>query len=230
MSRSALEELAAKCPVVVVGRAGTSRAPGVRASDHQGLGVAVDHLVRLGHERIAFVDGPPGSIASARRRGYREAMRRHGLGDRVDVTPGAHTEEAGAAVAAALLARPVQARSTAVACFNDRCAIGLRDNLLRGGVGVPAAVSVVGYDDSPLARLGTVELTSVSQDPAGLAEATMAVVVDLLHGEGRTRPAGDVVIPAVWSCGPRPRRLVSPPSLKICKDKLLTLLCPSTRM
>ena len=48
--------------------------------------------------------------------------------------------------------------------------------MIREGWGVPGDLSVVGYDDSPLARMGTVDLTSVSQDPLGLAEATVAVV------------------------------------------------------
>ncbi len=74
-----LDALASSVPTVVVGREGTARVPGVRASDDQGLELAVDHLVGLGHGRIAYVDGPRGSIATARRSGYRAAMRRHGL-------------------------------------------------------------------------------------------------------------------------------------------------------
>ena len=85
-------------------------------------------------------------------------------------------------------------------CFNDRVAIGLRDALVRAGVRVPEDVSVVGYDDSPLARLGTVDLTSLSQEPEALAEATVAVLAALLDGaESRQgsdagEPVEDVVI------------------------------------
>jgi len=195
MSRSALDGLGATCPTVAVGRVGTELTPGVLASDREGLELAVDHLVRLGHHRIAFVDGPSGSIASARRRGYREAMARHGLRDRVDIVPGGGTERAGSAAAATLLAWVPARRPTAVVCFNDRCAVGLRDDLMRAGVAVPGDVSVVGYDDSPLARLATVDLTSVSQDPAGLAEAAVAVLAELLEPEGGPRRRRDVVIP-----------------------------------
>ena len=52
----------------------------VRAADDQGVAQAVGHLADLGHRDIAFVDGGRGTIASDRRRGYRQAMRRHGLG------------------------------------------------------------------------------------------------------------------------------------------------------
>jgi DNA-binding LacI/PurR family transcriptional regulator len=108
------------------------------------------------------------------------------------VLAGGDTEVAGVDAARALLAAAGAERPTAVVCFNDRCAVGLRDGLLAGGVGVPGEVSVVGYDDSPLARLGTVDLTSVSQDPTALSEATVALVVRLL--DGGTAPAGDVVV------------------------------------
>jgi len=53
---------------------------------------------------------------------------------------------------------------------------------------------VVGYDDSPMARLGTIDLTSVSQEPEALADATVAVVVGLLDG-GIAAATADVVIP-----------------------------------
>lgn len=194
LSSRALATISASCPTVAVGRAGTRGVTGVLASDARGTRMAVDHLVALGHERIAYLDGPHGSIAASRRRGYRQAMARHGPRLRCEVLPGGDTEAAGVGAARALLAIPGADRPTAVVCFNDRCAIGLRDELALCGVAVPGAVSVVGYDDSPLARLGTVDLTSVSQDPAALAEATVALVAGLLDGAGRGTPTADVVV------------------------------------
>ena len=90
---------------------------------------------------------------------------------------GRRCRSGGAAALAAAAGRP-----TAVVAFNDRVAIGLRDALLRAGLRVPEDVSVVGYDDSPMARLGTIDLTSVSQDPQALADATVAVVGDAARG------------------------------------------------
>lgn len=192
MGDADLDALATTCPTVAVGRAGTARVTGVLAADDQGLEAAVDHLASLGHRRVAFVEGPRGSIARARRRGYRDAMRRRGLGAAADVLRGGMTEADGAQAARRLLSRPASARPTAVVCFNDRLAIGLRDALVRAGLRVPEDVSVVGYDDSPLARLGTIDLTSVSQEPGALAEATVAVLAALLDGSGAggSEPAG----------------------------------------
>ena len=189
---AALDALASFVPTVVVGREGTEHVPGVRASDDQGLGLAVDHLVGLGHRRIAFVDGPRGTIATARRTGYRTAVRRHGLQDLADVVPGGATEDAGADAARVLIGRAVEDRPSAVVCFNDRCAIGLRDTVARAGWSLPDDLSVIGYDDSPLARLGTIDLTSVSQEPERLARETVRLLADLLQGN-ETEP-GDVVV------------------------------------
>ena len=125
MSAAGLDALAASVPVVVVGRAGTARlVVGVLAADDQGLELAVDHLVALGHQRIAFVDGPRGSIARARRPGYRAAMARHGLGARVDVVPRRRDRGGGRRRGGPALPGRGRRRPTAVIGFNDRSRSG----------------------------------------------------------------------------------------------------------
>jgi len=178
--------------VVVVGR--RIAAPGldvVRSADHEGVGLAVDHLAKLGHRDIAYVDGGRGTIASDRRRGYRTAMRRHGLGDRVMVVPGDHTEASGTRAAQSLLSD--NDPPSAVLTFNDRCALGFLDALTRTGVQVPGDVSIVGYDDSPSAQLAHVNLTTVRQDAPHQAERAVVAAVERLD-HGRTIPR-EVVLP-----------------------------------
>ncbi|SFK38176.1 LacI family DNA-binding transcriptional regulator [Geodermatophilus ruber] len=188
-----LAELDRQLPVVVVGRAlGSPGVDVVRAADDEGVSRAVDHLAGLGHADIAYVDGGAGEIAAARRGGYRRAMRRHGLRDRVRVVPGDHAEEAGIRAAAVLTAG--SPRPTAVATFNDRVAVGLLDALSRAGIAVPGEISVVGYDDSPLSRLAHVDLTTVSQNAAGLVEHAVAALVERLDG-GRTEHREVVLAP-----------------------------------
>jgi DNA-binding LacI/PurR family transcriptional regulator len=170
-----LATLGQQVPVVVVGRPMSPTAVDVvRTADEQGVAQAVDHLVGLGHSQIAHVDGGRGIIASERRKGYRSAMRRHGLTARMRVIPGDHGEEAGTRAAANLLEGA--SLPTAVIAFNDRSALGVIDGLNRAGVRVPDDVSVVGYDDIPASRLAHVQLTTVSQDAHRQAEHAVAAV------------------------------------------------------
>jgi DNA-binding LacI/PurR family transcriptional regulator len=198
---AALATLGRQAPVVVVGRRTSAPVDVVRAADDDGVGLAVDHLVGLGHRDIAHLDGGTGTIAADRRRGYRDAMRRHGLTPRL--LGGGYTEEAGVAAAQALLAG--DRLPTAVVAVNDRSAIGLLDTLVRAGVDVPGSVSVVGYDDSLLSRLAYVSLTTVSQEPAEQARQAVAAAVERLDGS-RTTPREVVLNPRLVL-----RRTTGPP-------------------
>lgn len=189
-----LHTLGRRLPVIVVGR----RAPKadmdvVRTADDVGVGLGVAHLAGLGHRAITFIDGGRGTIAADRRRGYRTAMRRLGLGEQVHVMPGRHTEEAGAAAARRLLAQP-DGLPTAIVTSNDRCALGALDTFERADVDVPGRVSIVGYDDSPAAQLARVDLTTVNQNPGRMAEEAVTLAVERLDG-GRTTIRDVVLTP-----------------------------------
>lgn len=187
-----LAELGTRLPTVIVGRrASVASLDVVRAADGRGIGAVVDHLVDLGHRAIVHVSGGPGLIAGDRRNGYLRAMRRHGLSDEVSVIEGDFTESTGVTAAQTLLAGR---RPTAVVCANDRIAIGMLDGLRRGGVDVPGEISVTGYDDSLLAQLAHIDLTSVSQEPAEQATRAVEAVVERLD-RGRTSPVSAVMAP-----------------------------------
>ena len=187
-----LAELAGRCPVVVVARAVSGRGVDVvRTADDEGLQQAVDHLVALGHRRIAHIDGGRAPGAAQRRRGYRQAMHRHGLDADILIVPGGLGEEDGAEAARQLLA--TVPRPTAVAVFNDRSATGVLDVFRNAGLSVPQDISVVGFDDSRLARLSHVDLTTVAQDAGRMATLAVARAIDRLDGT----PTGgrEIVIP-----------------------------------
>jgi DNA-binding LacI/PurR family transcriptional regulator len=176
-----LADFGRRVPVVVVGR----RLPRgsvdvVRTADDEGMRQAVDHLVALGHQEIVHVDGGRNPKAADRRRGYRMAMRRHGLAGRARVLPGGQIEEAGAAAARTLLEQSVL--PTAVVAYDDDCAFGLLDTVLRAGVSVPTDLSVVGYDDSRLSRMSRINLTTVGQDAAAMARLSVQRAVARLAG------------------------------------------------
>lgn len=181
-SDDALGKLAAQVPVVAIGREVKAETVDVvRPADDIGVGEALDHLIGLGHRRIAFVDGGPGAVSVARSRGYRDAMRRAAL--EPVVIPGDHTEEGGILAGRGLAM--AGDRPTAVVASNDRCAVGVLDTFLRAGLDVPSDISVVGYDDSILARLAHIDLTTVNQDAPAQARHAVAAAVSRLD-EDRT--------------------------------------------
>lgn len=199
-----LASLGRQLPVIAVGRrVAADGVDVVRTADDQGAAQAVGYLAGLGHRAITYVDGGKGVIPGDRRRGYRTAMRQHGLADGIHVIPGNRTEESGLRAAATLLRQPEL--PTAVLSFNDRCAVGLLDALSRAGVDVPGSVSIAGYDDSPLARLAHVNLTTVSQNAQQQAEHAVAAAIERLD-EGRSVPREVVLSPRLVV-----RRTVGPP-------------------
>ena len=176
---AALDALAEQVPVVVIGRR-MSEGPAdvVRTADADGLRQVVDHLVALGHRRIVYVDAGPSRISADRRHGYESAMRRHRLA--AQTVHGGPTEADGAAAAEQILA--LDPRPTAIAAYNDHCAVGILDKLRRSGLEVPAMVSVAGFDDNPIARLAHLDLTTISQEPQEQARLAVQAAVDRLEG------------------------------------------------
>jgi DNA-binding LacI/PurR family transcriptional regulator len=193
LAQAAIEELAERLPVVVVARALRTRAADVvRTDDVSGARIAVEHLVGLGHESIVHVDGRRAPGAAERRRGYRAAMRAVGLEPRASVIPGGLTEEDGERAAAELLAGT---RPTAVTAFNDHCASGLLAAVRARDVSVPGGLSVVGYDDSHVAGLSSVALTTIAQDAARLAGSALELAVTRVADGSDALPCTEVVVP-----------------------------------
>lgn len=157
-----VEEVAVHLPVVL---AGTRTPPGtdldvVAGDDPAGVGLVVEHLLALGHRRIAHVGGS-GPVGRLRREAFEAAVRAGGGTPLVAVAE--MTEDAGHRAGLALLgdARRAAERPTAVLAANDACAVGVLAAAADLGLDVPADVSVAGYDDTSLARLRAVSLTSV---------------------------------------------------------------------
>lgn len=166
----------------------------VRVADELGARLAVDHLVSLGHRAIAHVDGGTLPGSAHRRGGYESSMRDHGLGSQIRVLPGDHTEESGAAAVRTLIG--AGRLPTAIFASNDRCAHGVLGTLIRAGLTVPGDVSVVGFDDSGVARLSFVDLTTVRQDVSRMAGAAVEAVVERLE-RGRAGGREIVLEPAL---------------------------------
>jgi LacI family transcriptional regulator len=174
--RAAVEELQERGAVVVALAVRDLDCPSVLVDNRAAAREATEHLLSLGHRRIAFVAGPQGLHTSAHRlEGFRAAV--DAAGAEAVVLPGGFEFEAGAAAAETLLAGSLP---DAVLGVNDEVAIGLLTGLRRGGVDVPGQVSVAGIDDTRPARL--VDLTSVSLPLHELGEAAARVILEGAEG------------------------------------------------
>ena len=179
----ATSAITADCPAVIIGseQHGIPHLWSMSNDDVLGAGLAVDHLVALGHERITYVDGGPSTVARDRRRGYRAAMRRHGLGDHVAVVNGSFTDEGGYQGASQALDLPTP--PTALFVVNDLAAMGAMAAVTDRGLSVPEDVSVVGYDGTRLAGIRPLALTTVGQPLLELGTRAAALLCGRLDGE-----------------------------------------------
>ncbi|MEV4012108.1 LacI family DNA-binding transcriptional regulator [Nonomuraea angiospora] len=177
LSNKMIERLAEDVPFVVINRR-IRGMPAVLMNVAQGAKLALEHLVGLGHRRIALVSGPIGSWTSNEMQGA--AAEAPGL-DLVFFGPNQPTESGGLAVAADVAA----CGATAVLAYNDLVALGLIEGLSEMGIGVPDQISVIGFDDILPGRLNRPKLTTVAMP----AVAAGRMAVDLLlqsGGEGAT--------------------------------------------
>lgn len=183
--------LAGEVPLIVVGwRVDNPAVDAVRTSDQHGMSLAVNHLVDLGHRRIAHIDGGSSLIADARREAYRNAMRAHGLGADLRIVSGGHTQLDGQRAARVMLEEGDL--PTAIVAYNDDTAVAAMALLAQQGIEVPRRVSVVGWDDSEAAALSPVGLTSVAQQPDELARLAVQRMVARI--EGRKIDRRDIVL------------------------------------
>jgi LacI family transcriptional regulator len=145
------EAAAADLPVVLMNRLSQDYSfPSVSVDNEQGARMAVSHLARLGHTRIAHIAGPQeASTGVSRLRGFREGMAAHGLEVREDLITyaGRYTVEEGTRCAQELLA--AQGGFTAVAAANDMLAVGCYAALDDAGLQCPDDISVIGFNDMP---------------------------------------------------------------------------------
>ena len=187
-----IAEAADRAPVVLVARSSRlSTVDTVNDDGESGSHLAVDHLVQLGHTEIAHLDGGSGSQAGLRRRGYHTAMRKHGLQSRV--LRSEYTDIAGAKSAGQLLEQ-AEPLPTAIVAANDFNAVGAISALQDSGLRVPEDISVVGYDNTALAALSHIALTTVDQPRREMGRLAGEALLERVR-EGRTEPVRHLLQP-----------------------------------
>jgi DNA-binding LacI/PurR family transcriptional regulator len=182
--RAAVAEIVGDVPIVVAAaHAEGLRADVVRNNDHLGMRLVVDYLVAGGHRHIAHLGGLGGGVAADRAAGYRAAMRHHGLQDDIVIAEADFTEDAGYRGTAQLLrqGRPV----TAIAALNDLAAIGASSAAVDSGIKIPDDLALTGYDDTFVAAIRQVSLTSVNPDSAGIGALAARCVLERIGDPNR---------------------------------------------
>lgn len=176
-----LTEATAYTPTVVVGEreVGLPHVDVVVDDDQLGSRLAVDHLVELGHRRIAHVEGS----RATRCEGYLMAMRRHSLAPFIMVEHSDCTEEGGRRAALALLTR--EPRPTAVFATSDTVALGVLSAASELGLSVPGDLSVVGYDNTHLSALHHISLTTVDQPRRAMGRWAAAMLSERIGEPGK---------------------------------------------
>lgn len=206
ISRTALLEASRSTAVVNLTR--TPQLPRVDCvvgDDRAGAGLVVDHLVGLGHQRIAMIADTQERAGADRIRGYQAAMTRHGLSGAVMVEPGGFDEAGGYGAAQRLLSDRAD-RPTAIFVASDLSALGVLDAAAAAGVTVPQELSIVGYDNTPFAALRHISLSSVDQSAAEIGTtAAAALLARIDQPDGRARRtviAPSLVVRRTSGCAP----------------------------
>ncbi|MFJ3304990.1 LacI family DNA-binding transcriptional regulator [Streptomyces sp. NPDC086549] len=178
-----LGPIAERMPLVVAG-AREPALPGVdivAGDDESGARLVTEHLIGLGHRRIAHIAGY-GAVGELRRRSFEATMRAHGLAAQALVEAGDMTEEGGYRTTVRLLSRPD--RPTAVLAVNDIASVGALSAAEELGLRVPRDVSVTGYDNTSIARLRHVWLTTVDTAPHEVGRRAARCLLDRFETPG----------------------------------------------
>lgn len=181
-------------PIVVVGTHGL-RIPGsdlAANNDMTGGRMATEYLLELGHRQIGHI-ATTGGAAVARRAGFDDAMDTAGLPAHTAETS-EPTEDAAYHAARAHLADHPE--TTAIFASNDTAALGVLAAVRDNGMSVPGDISIIGYDDSPLAASHLLELTTVDAMNIDVGRAAGRSLVGRLH-DGARPPQDTLVEPEV---------------------------------
>jgi LacI family transcriptional regulator len=209
---------AANVPVVAIDQRGSLDGfPSISVDSYGGAMRAVEHLAQLGHARIGFVAGDE-SIEGVRdrRRGYIDALARFGLAsDPSLIAQGDLSQMRAFEAASALLALPEP--PTAIFAVNDLSAFGVIAAAREQGLKVPRDLSVVGFDDIPMASQVHPPLTTIRQPFAQMGRAAVNTLLSQMERE-RERESDDAIAPRIvlptelivrQSTGPAPRQATS---------------------
>ena len=190
-----MERAARAAAVVAIGRTASSlEIDTVNCDDILGARLVVEHLAGLGHRRISHIDGGSGAGSAKRSQGYEATMRELGLGDHINIARGDFSESGGYNGADELLT--VDPRPTAIFAANDLSAAGALGRVEDAGLHVPSEMAIVGYDNTGLAAMHHLSLTTIDQPRGEFGRIATELILERLN-DGRSTAVHHVVAPTL---------------------------------
>ncbi|KUP92960.1 LacI family DNA-binding transcriptional regulator [Tritonibacter horizontis] len=189
----------ARVPVVAVDPLAIDDAvPWVAGDNYQGAQLAVRHLIALGHREIAFLAGEDDRYSARERlRAFRDTMAEAGLEVRADrIIDAKFLQELGRSGTENLLQS--QTPPTAIFAANDVSALGAMTAIQAAGLSVPHDISLIGFDDLPLARQMLPGLTTIRQPYPEIGRAAVRLLFEIKAMGGQTPPPGKHILLPVW--------------------------------
>jgi LacI family transcriptional regulator len=192
-----------RIPFVSVGRHPNERVHYVDVDNVGGARMAVEHLIRLGHQRIATITGRLDMTAGQDRlEGYRQTLKAHRIPVEEDlIVEGDFTENSGMVA----MQRLLPASPSAVFVASVMMAIDALKVLRQAGWQVPQDVALVSFDDAPIASAIEPALTTVRQPIERMGSMAVEVLLSVLEGLSQEAPAHRIILPAELvirdSCG-----------------------------
>lgn len=159
--------------------------PFVVGDDKMGTRLALEHLIQLGHRRIAFIGGPPNVQSSQdRMEEFRKVLKEHGLRVRKNWAVFADfSQAAGREVAQQLLKK--RPRPSAIFAANDVIALGVLEAAESLSISIPEDLSLVGYDDISYAALPRIQLTTVAQPAYAMGQIAAEYLLRMRQGKAQ---------------------------------------------
>lgn len=182
--------------VLLNARSGHGGPPFVTVDNYAGARLVTEHLIERGARRIAHIAGPASNRDAAERQcGFCDVMRERLGEQRPTILPGTFKEDAGRAAARHLIAENMP--FDAVFAGNDMMAVDLMAELREAGIAIGRDLLVAGFDDIPLARYVSPQLTTAHSDIARLGSIGAQMVLRILDGEDLGDEGGLTIMPTL---------------------------------
>ncbi len=207
-SEDQAENLDTDIPIVAIDRTYADY-PSIATDHEESAELAARHLLELGHKRIGYAAGPQGTqVARSRESGFlsglKKASKEFNIVPEINILRGAFDFESGEELGRIFLGGSEADRPTAIATASDQQAIGILRTARDLRIDVPGALTIVGFDDTPLAALVTPRITTIKQSISKMANAAIDAIMQSGDKATDIRYPGQLIIRG--SSGPVPGR------------------------